>query len=250
MTKEEKEIADTVKANEEQGNPEPEKTDADEAKEPLEGVEEPEKEIDYEARLKEERERGRQEGAADLAFKLRDKKRKGEPEPEDDIDVVEEEDKPITKKELSEILKKNTQETEKRLLSGQISDKVKKFTSNESEAQLIIEIHKNRTFPENLSLDEQLEECYAIANKKRFPALNSEMKRALGSKETKSDDPSGSYREPQKGTGEPKLSSNDSEAYAGVGLVWNAQRGIYWKPIANGKKHFCKDPKTGKRWVE
>lgn len=187
---------------------------------------EPSKEnIDYDAELKREQERriAAEKATAEIAFKLREKKRKEEEED----GFQEEEDKPLTAKELEIILKQDREKTRKELQSEIISEKARKLAGSDSEAQLILEIHKNRSFPEGLSLDEQLEESYAITNRKTIMAQNAELKRALRSKETASDDVAGTQRESVP-LNEPKISSHDMFAIKSAGFVWDGKANM-WK---------------------
>jgi len=198
--------------------------------------------IDYEIELKREKERSgaAEKAAAELAFKLREQRRKQEEEGLDD------EDKPLTAKELEFILEKDRQQTRKEFQSELIREKAKKLADNESEANLIIEIHKNRTFPQGMSLDEQLEESYAIANRKKLIAQNEELKRALRGKEIASDDTAGTYRESIP-LDEPRMSSSDISAIKAAGFTWDGNRRLFIKQLAKGKRILTYDPKTKKR---
>ena len=197
----------------------------------------------HEEELKRERERGdaAERAAADAAFKLREKRRKEEEEGLDD------EDKPLTAKELEGILQKDRQITRKEIQTEIISGKAKKLAGSEAEAQLIIEIHKNRIFPEDLSLDEQLEEAYAIANRKSLMAKNEELKRALRSKETISDNAAGTHRDSTP-LDEPKMSSSDIQAIKAAGFVWDGKLRLYVKKFLSGRT-LTYDPKTKTRKV-
>ncbi len=197
----------------------------------------------HEEELKRERERGdaAEKAAADAAFKLREKRRKEEEEGLDD------EDKPLTAKELENILQRDRQITRKEIQSEIIFEKAKKLAGSEAEAQLIIEIHKNRTFPESLSLDEQLEEAYAIANRKSLMAKNEELKRALRSKDTISDNSVGTHRDSVP-LDEPKMSSGDIQAIKAAGFAWDGKSRLYVKKLKSGRT-LTYDPKTKTRKV-
>lgn len=210
--------------------------------------------IDYEAELARERERANNEAAgrkkaedalADDAFRKRESKRKegkGDDEGADD-------DKPLTANQLQEILRQDRDQTRKELQGEIIRDKVGKLSGSQAEADLIIAIHKNRTFPAGLTLDEQLEEAYAIANRKRIMGQNSELKRALRSKGDRSKDGSSSHRD-STAVGAPKMSNADRTAILAAGFIWNGVNQKYEKSLAGGKKVLYYDPKNKKRWVE
>lgn len=229
-----------------------EKNKADSEKEPIKGEEEEEEKeenIDYKAELaKEKAKREKADKAtAELAFKLRDKKRKAKDEDIDEEDE-DEEDKPLTKKDLDSILTADREANRKVILSSQIQEKAKKLAGSEDEADLIVEIHKNRSFPSDLSVDEQLEECWAIANRKRFKAKTDELKRSLASKETREDNAAGTVRDEALAK-ETKLSPQDAQAIKDAGFIWDGVKRLYKKSLAGGKKHLFYDPKLKKRWV-
>lgn len=207
-------------------------------------------EPDYEAELAKERERAEkaEKAAAELAFQNRRERRKDK-----DGNVIEggelDEDKPLTARQLQTMLDADRQKNRKELQSEMIVEKARKIASSDSEARYIAEIHKNRTFPAGMSLDEQLEEAYAIANRKKVVAQNSELKRALISKETAGKG-GGSAHQDDRPAGEPRLAPNDLSAIKAAGLAWDGKAKLYTKKIAGGKKTLYYDPKTQKRWTE
>lgn len=174
---------------------------------------------------------------AEKAFKAREQKRLQE----DDIEEQDEYDKPLTYKDLPAILAKEREATRKELLNAEIKRLATRSAENEVQRDLIIEIHKNRHFPEHLTLEEQLDECFLIANKDRILGQNYELKRALAKKA--SNDSTGDYQVSQKGN-EPKMASADAAEYARMGLKYNSTNKRWEKKLANGKT-LVKDPKTG-----
>ena len=205
--------------------------------------------IDYEAELKREQERriAAEKAAADAAFKLRERKRKENGEYDED-EEIEDEDKPLTAKQLQGVLQRDREQSRKEFQRDMIAEKARKLAGSDSEANLIIEIHRNRSFPSDLSLDEQLEEAYAIANRKILMAQNEELKRSLRSKETVSTNAAGSYRESTP-LNEPKMSSADVQAIKAAGFIWDGSKRLYIKQLAGGKKILTYDPKTKSRKV-
>lgn len=212
------------------------------------------KNIDYEKELELERERREkaEKALAERNFKERQKKRAKkdkDDEEQGDEDEGDEDEKPLTQRQLREILAADRQRTQKEVQANQIAEKARKLASSDAEAALIIEIHKNRNFPEHLTLDEQIEEAFAIANRKRLLAQNEELKRALKSKETKKTDAAGSHKDtPAKG--EPKLAAQDLQAIKRSGFVWDASRNLYKKALKGSNKTLFYDPKSKKRFVE
>jgi hypothetical protein len=207
-----------------------------------EAEEEIDKEIDYEAELKKEREaREKAERAlADKRFKAAEKKRKEEPEEVDE----DEEEKPLTKKELQSLLQQERLETEKRLNEARAIEIAKTITSSDAERDLVLEIHKNRTFPAHLSLQEQIEEAYVIANRKKIVGENSELKRALKGKAGVVKNPAGTHRDAPAST-EPKISPEDSAGIKAAGYSWNGTLRRWEKKLGNGDI-LVSDPKTKK----
>ena len=199
---------------------------------------------EHEEELAREKERVRieREKIAQEEYKERRKKREESGEEAD-------EEKSLTGSELRAILAEERQLTQKEILGSQIAEKARKLANSDSEATLIVEIHKNRTWPAYLTLDEQLEEAFAIANRRRLMAQNEELKRSLKSKETKKNDTAGTQRD-APAAGEPKLSGQDIQAIKAVGYVWDGAKQLYKKPIAGGKKTLYYDAKSKRRWVE
>ncbi len=197
--------------------------------------------IDYEAELKREKERSEaaEKAVADTAFKLREEKRGRKEDAEARGETFFEE--PLTRKELEELLQKDRQQTRRELQLEIIAEKATKLTGNEAEKNLIIEIHKNRIWPEGMSLDDQLEESHAIANRKAILARNAELKRALQSKDTKSNDATSSHIEPPT-VNEPQ-SSADLQAIKSTGYKWDGKLGLFIKQL-RGKRVLTYDPKT------
>ena len=187
-----------------------------------------------------------EKAAADASYKLREKKRK-EKEAVENAGGNYEEDKPLTAKELENILQKDREASRKEIQSEIILEKAKKLAGSESEANLIIEIHKNRTFPQGLSLDEQLEESYAIANRKSLLAKNEELKRMIRSNNTANTSFAGTHRDPAV-LDEPKM-SGDTQALKAAGFVWDGKTRLFVKQLAGGKRTLTYDPKTKIRKV-
>lgn len=198
---------------------------------------------DYKAlALKEKEAREKAEKAlAEKRFIDANRKRKAKEDGEDDNDD-EDEDKPITSRDLQRILAENSQQTEKRLMAVQIKDIATDLADSPEEAEAIIEIHANRTFPAHLPLSEQLEEAYAIANRKKLISTNSELKRALKSKRTASKDSAGTHRDPMEGTA-PRMSAGDTAAYKRAGFTFDTKDGLWKRKLPSGK-FLIKNPKT------
>lgn len=199
--------------------------------------------VDYKALLETERKarEDAEKAAADLAFKLRDKKRKGEEEEE-----YNDEEKPLTASQLQAILAEERQATEKKLMSIEADKIATSLTSSKEEKALVLEIHKNRSFPAHLSLQDQLEESYVIANRKKILGENSELKRALKGKEGVNTNVN-SYQE-QAVAGQPKLSPDEQLVLNQSGFKWNPTSRRFEKKLSNGST-LARDSKTKKTFL-
>lgn len=204
--------------------------------------------IDYEAELKAERDRRAkaEKELADRAFREREAKRKDKDGKGEDDE--QDEDKPLTARQLQAVLAGERERTQKVLDAQRITDIAKGMAGSTAEADLIVEIHKNRSFPSTMTLQEQLEEAYIIANRKKIVSQNAELKRALSGRTTVSKDAASTQRDGTVGA-ETKLEAHDAQAIKASGMVWDGTKRMYKKPLGNGKKHLYFDPKTKKRFV-
>lgn len=171
-----------------------------------------------------------------------EKERKGKPDPKKAFEAkrerhqkveekeTEEDDKPITRKDLAEIEAKVRRD----LQAEQALTIAKGFASSEKEAELIVEKWKNRTFPATLTLSEQIEEAFAITHRKKLIGERNEALRALRGKEGVNKDSSGTHQDPKKSTSEPKLSSQDTQAIKASGFSYNSTARRFEKKLPNG----------------
>lgn len=192
-----------------------------------------------------------EEALAKKRFKAAEAKRKAaeegtddEPGDEDGDEDFDDEDKPVTKRDLKKILAGSTKEARK----GEIASVAAELAESPEEAEYIIELHKNRVFPDHLSIKEQLEECHAIANRKRLQSKNKELARALGSKDKVNKDAASTHRDGAQGTA-PRLSASDEASYKRSGYSYDAKDRLWKKKLPNGKTLF-KDPKTKQTWFK
>jgi hypothetical protein len=194
--------------------------------------------FDYDAEIEAERKRGPDPLKAKEAFEKRKEKREhGEDEFEDD------EDKPITKKDLLSILQQQQSGFLRETHADKIVSIAGELAESDKEAQYIIALHKNRTFPQDLSLKEQLEECHAIATRKKLLATNSELARSLKAKSSVVTNSATTHRDPMKGTA-PKMSASDEASYKRAGFIYDSKTRQWKKKL--GKGFLIKDPKTKK----
>lgn len=200
--------------------------------------------IDYEAELEAEKKRGVPDPKkAKEAFRKRSEKRHQDEDEED----ADDDDKPMSRRELEEVIKRERQTAYKQAQADRIQELARELSESDAEATYIMEIHKNRTFPESLSLREQLEEAAAIANRKRLVSKNKELTRALNSKNTASNGSAGTHKDGMSGSA-PKMSAQDTAAYARAGFSFDTKSRIWKKPLPN-KKFLFKDPKSKRTWI-
>lgn len=180
--------------------------------------------VDYEAELEAEKKRNPDPDKAKEAFEKRAEKRQEKEEKETGT--------PLTEERLQEILAEERQQSRIENQSEKISDLVSAMTDNEAEQNLIKEVHKNRRFPEGMSLQEQIEEAYVIANRKRILSTNKELARSLKSKSEK--DAASTHRDKQEGPA-PKIEPDMAAALKESGYTFNAKEKRYEKKLPNGK---------------
>jgi hypothetical protein len=185
-----------------------------------------------EAELQKEREARKkaEEKLATDAYKFREKKRENQVQEVEEAD----DDKPLTAKQLQALLAKEREATRKELQDREAGRIVADLSVNATEQQLTLEIWKNRSFPEHLSLQDQLEESYAIANRKKLISERNEALRALKGKQGANTDASGTHQEAPQ-AGQPKMAAADASELARLGFKWNGANRRYEKKLSNGK---------------
>lgn len=211
-----------------------------------------ENEIDYKAELELERKRAKdaedaltltRERAQEKSRERRLKRQEAQGEEVTD-EEVDDGDAPISANQLQNILAQERQATTKKLQAQEIDLLAEQISSNDDEKALLIEVHKNRTFPSNLTLSEQIEESHLIANKKKILGRNAELTRALRGKDLTTKGAPSVHHDPPK-VGEPQLSSADKKALTSSGYEWNSTSRTYDKKMPNGKI-LRRDSKTKK----
>ncbi len=192
-------------------------------------------ELDLDAELEAEKQRGKPDPKiAAEAFKKRQEKRKEEDEDtEEDV-----EDKPLTRKDLASI----RESVHREVYGDRIKEVASELTADPKEAQLILAMHANRSFPQGTSIKEQLGEMLDIVESKRLRAKSGELARALRGKDTVTRTSTSTHRDAQRGS-EPQMSAQDKMAYKEAGFVFDVKDRVYKKKLPNGKT-LIKDPKT------
>lgn len=186
-------------------------------------------EDDTKAELEKEREARKkaEKALADQAFKERKQKREETPEePQFDPEAFRASVLADARKELHE---------------ERIKDIAGSMAENESQRDLIIEIHKNRNFPAHLSLHEQLEESFLLANKKKLLGENSELKRALAARSRAQKGYATTQHEHK--TAAPNISNEIQASLKNAG--YQLVKGQWAKPLGNNQK-LVYNPQTKK----
>jgi len=197
---------------------------------------------DYEAIAAEEA--GRADPVrATIAFKERKAIREaagddGEEEEQDD------EDRPLTRRELNDLLAQRDRQQNDTALT----ETARSLAESDAHAKAILATWKNRSFPVNLSLREQMEEAKAIVDRKRNVAKSSEVERAAKAKETVGAGTSSVHRDPPA-TPEPKMSAADRKGIKDAGYVWDPVKRVYAKKLGGGKTLYMRDLKSD-TWIE
>lgn len=189
---------------------------------------------EYEAELKREREaREKAETALkEQRFKESEAKRL----------AGDDDDKPLTARQLEEVLARERQGFQKELHAQRIETRVRELAGSGAEAALIVEVYKNRTFPSHLSVEEQVEEAFVIANRKKILGERDEALRALRGKEGVNNDAAGTYHD--QPTSPLKIAPDMKTVLIQQGFTENRAQGHYEKKLSGGRILIA-DPKTG-----
>lgn len=187
-------------------------------------------ELGLDEELEKEKERGDKKPDSDKAkdkFKDRDAKRK-------QVGGA------ITEERLNEILAADRKDRQKdealRLAKG--------MAGSDKAAALIVAKWANRTFPESLTLSEQITEMYgAVYAKKIIGERNEALRAAKGKQGVSKTDAAGSHREGTQNAHEPKLPANEMTVIKQSGFAWSNKNRRYEKKLPNGRI-LIRDPKT------
>lgn len=172
-------------------------------------------------------------------------KERFEEKEEKDKGKDDEDDKPLTKKQLAEFLEARDDKIRKETREEQAIDIANELTDNPKEASLILSVWKNRRLVG--SLREQLAEAQAIALSKRTMAKNAELKRALAGKEGIETSGENAQRKPAPRDAQ-KLSATDKSVL--TGFTFDNTKRAYKKTIAGGRKILFVSEDLKTRWTE
>lgn len=161
-----------------------------------------------------------------------------------DDEGQDDENQPITRAELKAI----REQDRKNLLMTEVVRIATSLSENATMQELVLEKWKNRSFPADLSLQDQIEECFLAANKKRIFGENKELKRSLLGKRGVNKDASGSQQDESGTSHAPRMPAADAAEFARLGFKWNATSNRYEKKLASGG-FIVRDMKTKKTFL-
>lgn len=183
---------------------------------------------DLTALIETEKKRGDSRRGFDRVKKKREQVEEEPDEPEDDSA------RPVTRKELEDIIAKERQAAYSTAYADRITELSEELGETPQEAELIRTIHANRVFPADMPLRDQLSEAHAIASYKRMQARNGELARAVLSQQTATRSTATTHRDPQAAA-EPTLAPDVQASLKRAGYTFNSMNRRYEKKLPNGK---------------
>lgn len=198
--------------------------------------------IDYKAIAEAERIRAEEEtikrlnaeqALAEKRFKSAEQKRR------EDNEV--DEDKPLTLKELREHEARIIERARKEVQENRAIEIIRANTESEDEAQAALMFWKNRIVPTG-NLEEDVTFAIAGLNKNKLIARNSELVRALRSKDGVNKDYANTFREPTEGV-TPKMAPDLASSLKKAGFTYDTKDKNWKKKLPNGKT-LVRDPRT------
>lgn len=164
---------------------------------------------------------------------------------DDTDDDAGDDDKPLTRAEFNAALAQERETTRKATLATEAVRIAAALSDNLTMQELILEKWKNRSYPADLSLQDQIEECFLAANKKRIIGENKELKRALVNKRNVNKDTTSTHQDEVADSHAPSLPAADKSEFARLGYKWNTATRQYEKKLINGSRLVI-DSKTKK----
>lgn len=190
-------------------------------------------ELDLDAELEKERKAGEPDPVlAEKAFKERKERREKESTEEDD-------DKPLTQKDVQAILEADRKERRR----DDALVIARGMSSSEKEAELVVAKWSNRTFPKSLTLTEQIQEAYVITHSKKLIGERNEAMRALKGIKGVKTDAATTHKDAGKSSTEPKLPPGDMAVLRQSGFSYNNVSRQFEKKLPNGDL-LVRDNKT------
>lgn len=161
-------------------------------------------------------------------------KKQKESEPEEDAEDSNEDERPVTRRELEELLARQAHDSTLENQQGRLLEISRSLAESDDEAELIRAVHANRIFPAGMPLEEQLAEAHVIATAKRTQAKNAEMARKIASQNTVSRNTATTHRDPQAAL-EPDMAPDLKASMQRAGYTYNGTSRRYEKKLPNGR---------------
>ena len=147
-----------------------------------------------------------------------------------------------------EIITETQQTTQKTLQENIAVGLASSLSESDAEANAILANWRNRVFPEHMPLQEQMEEMHAAVNRKKLLSKNSEIARALRSRDNVSEDTAGTHRDAPK-VSEPRISAADAKVLTGeAGFLWDGAERKWKKKLPKGQ-FLVKDNMKSKAYI-
>lgn len=195
--------------------------------------------IDYKAEAEKEESRGKPDP-------MKARQRIKEKEKEEDDTSYEDESKPyLTREEAESLLDKEKAQLRKEIREGEAHRLAANLAGSEDEKNLILAKWRNRGFPEDMPLIEQIEESYAAANSKKIVGERNEALRALASHGAANTNAAPGRGDRNQNVGSGKIDVGTKQSFIEAGLKYNSTTKRWEKKLGSGKI-LVGDSKTGR----
>jgi hypothetical protein len=201
-------------------------------------------ELELDAEIEKESKRGKPDPViARDAFKQRKSRKQ-----EEDVETGDEpDDAPLTRADLAKATSEAEERAYRRLQQEQAVVIAKSLATSEKEAQLILLKWQNRTWPQGMSLSEQIEESYVLTHGKKLIGERNEALRVVRNGPNAANVAAETHRDAPS-AGEPKISDAEKASLKASGFMWDDTRQMYTKSLGR-RGLLCRDPKTGKTFT-
>ena len=233
---EEEDSEENADASEDDDAPEEEEEGAEEESEDAE-----DEHIDWEEIAKEEKDKRKK-----AEKKLAGKRFKGKRSESEDDEGDDEDEKPLTRSEVSRMREQIRSDARKEANAERAVDLSERLTDTPEEADAVHAIWENRTWSEDVSLKQQIEEAYYIAHGPRLLAKLKELRRSNRSKQDRSHSSAENSHPDGSRPADPEASAADKSEYARLGYTWNGKH--YVKKLEDGRTLML-DPKSKKKVI-
>lgn len=157
-------------------------------------------------------------------------------------------DKPLTRADLESIQEAATTAALKVANAAAASAVARALATSDKEAQLLVLKWQGRTFSPDMSIQDQMEETYAVVNRKKIIGERNEAMRAVRNRGGANTNGAATHRD-EPAAGEPKLSDADKTAIKSAGFEWDGAKRLYKKSLKGGRMFLYRDPKSGRTFT-